>query len=75
MVSLRWLPGHTLQRALNFVFALRHSLTTEDLKTTMFAYSPGASNIGSMLLNSGPQAALIAYQVWKHTLQRKLCVI
>ena len=32
-----------------FALAIRHGLTTEDLKTTMFAYPTGASDIGSML--------------------------
>ena len=31
-----------------FALAIRHGLTTEDLKTTMFAYPTGASDIGSM---------------------------
>jgi glutathione reductase (NADPH) len=29
--------------------AIRHGLTTEDLKTMIFAYPTGASDIGSML--------------------------
>jgi glutathione reductase (NADPH) len=29
--------------------AIRHNLTADDLKTTMFAYPTGASDIGSML--------------------------
>lgn len=32
-----------------FGFAVRHGHTAEDLKTTMFAYPTGASDIGSML--------------------------
>lgn len=32
-----------------FGFAIRHGHTAEDLKTTMFAYPTGASDIGSML--------------------------
>ena len=32
-----------------FALAIRHGLTAEDLKTTMFAYPTGASDIGSML--------------------------
>ena len=32
-----------------FGLAIRHDLTTEDLKTTMFAYPTGASDIGYML--------------------------
>ena len=32
-----------------FGLAIRHNLTTEDLKTTMFAYPTGASDIGYML--------------------------
>jgi glutathione reductase (NADPH) len=32
-----------------FALAIRHDLTTENLKTTMFAYPTGASDIGSML--------------------------
>lgn len=32
-----------------FAVAIRHSLTTADLKTTMFAYPTGASDIGYML--------------------------
>lgn len=32
-----------------FALAIRHELTTEQLKTTMFAYPTGASDIGSML--------------------------
>ena len=32
-----------------FGLAIRHGLTTEDLKTTIFAYPTGASDIGYML--------------------------
>ncbi|OAF12419.1 pyridine nucleotide-disulfide oxidoreductase [Bradyrhizobium centrolobii] len=32
-----------------FALAIRHDLTVEDLKSTMFAYPTGASDIGSML--------------------------
>jgi glutathione reductase (NADPH) len=32
-----------------FGLAIRHDLTAGDLKTTMFAYPTGASDIGSML--------------------------
>ena len=32
-----------------FGLAIRHGLTTKDLKTTMFAYPTGASDIGYML--------------------------
>jgi glutathione reductase (NADPH) len=32
-----------------FGLAIRHNLTVDDLKTTMFAYPTGASDIGSML--------------------------
>jgi glutathione reductase (NADPH) len=32
-----------------FGVAIRHGLTTKDLKTTMFAYPTGASDIGYML--------------------------
>jgi glutathione reductase (NADPH) len=32
-----------------FGFAIRHNLTADDIKTTMFAYPTGASDIGSML--------------------------
>ncbi len=32
-----------------FGLAIRHNLTADDLKTTMFAYPTGASDIGSML--------------------------
>ena len=32
-----------------FGLAIRHNLTADDLKTTMFAYPTGASDIGYML--------------------------
>ncbi len=32
-----------------FALAIRHRLTAEQLKATMFAYPSGASDIGSML--------------------------
>ena len=32
-----------------FGLAIRHNLTVEDIKTTMFAYPTGASDIGYML--------------------------
>ena len=32
-----------------FALAIRHGLTAEDLKTTMFAYPTGASDVGYML--------------------------
>jgi glutathione reductase (NADPH) len=32
-----------------FGMAIRHGLTADDLKSTMFAYPTGASDIGSML--------------------------
>jgi glutathione reductase (NADPH) len=32
-----------------FALAIRHRLTAEDLKTTMFAYPTGASDIGYMV--------------------------
>ncbi len=32
-----------------FALAIRNGLTAEDLKTTMFAYPTGASDIGYML--------------------------
>ncbi len=33
----------------NFGLAVRHNLTAEDLKGTMFAYPTGASDIGYMV--------------------------
>jgi len=32
-----------------FALAMRHGLTAQDLRTTMFAYPTGASDIGYML--------------------------
>ena len=44
------LVGPHVDEVINiFALAIRHDLTTEDLKTTMFAYPTGASDIGSML--------------------------
>ena len=44
------LVGPHVDEVINvFAVAIRHGLTTEDLKTTMFAYPTGASDIGSML--------------------------
>jgi glutathione reductase (NADPH) len=44
------LVGPNADEVINiFALAIRHGLTTEDLKTTMFAYPTGASDIGSML--------------------------
>lgn len=44
------LVGPHAEEVINvFALAIRHGLTAEDLKTTMFAYPTGASDIGSML--------------------------
>ena len=44
------LVGPHVDEVINiFALAMRHGLTTEDLKTTIFAYPTGASDIGSML--------------------------
>ena len=44
------LVGPHVEDVINlFGLAMRHGLTTEDLKTTIFAYPTGASDIGSML--------------------------
>ncbi|MBX9727326.1 MAG: NAD(P)/FAD-dependent oxidoreductase [Sphingopyxis sp.] len=44
------LVGPHVDEVINiFGLAIRHELTAEDLKTTMFAYPTGASDIGSML--------------------------
>ena len=44
------LVGPHIDEIINlFGLAIRHGLTVEDLKTTMFAYPTGASDIGSML--------------------------
>lgn len=44
------LVGPHVDEVINiFALAIRHGLTTENLKTTMFAYPTGASDLGSML--------------------------
>jgi glutathione reductase (NADPH) len=44
------LVGPHVDEAINlFALAIRHGLTAEDLKSTMFAYPTGASDIGYML--------------------------
>jgi glutathione reductase (NADPH) len=44
------LVGPHVDQVINlFALAIRHGLTAEDLKTTMFAYPTGASDIGNML--------------------------
>ncbi len=44
------LVGPHAEEVINlFVLAIRHGLTTKNLKTTMFAYPTGASDIGYML--------------------------
>lgn len=44
------LVGPRVDEAINlFALAIRHGLTAEDLKSTMFAYPTGASDIGSMV--------------------------
>lgn len=44
------LVGPHVDETINiFALAIRHGLTAEDLKTTMFAYPSGASDIGYML--------------------------
>ena len=44
------LVGPHAEEVINlFALAIRHGLTAEQLKTTMFAYPTGASDIGSML--------------------------
>lgn len=44
------LVGPHVEEVINiFALAIRHGLTASDLKTTMFAYPTGASDIGSML--------------------------
>jgi glutathione reductase (NADPH) len=44
------LVGPYAEEVINiFGLAIRHGLTTEDIKTTMFAYPTGASDIGYML--------------------------
>jgi glutathione reductase (NADPH) len=44
------LVGPHAEEVINlFGLAIRHGLTTKDLKTTIFAYPTGASDIGYML--------------------------
>ena len=44
------LVGPEVDQVINlFALAIRHGLTADDLKSTMFAYPTGASDIGSML--------------------------
>jgi glutathione reductase (NADPH) len=44
------LVGPHVDEVINlFALAIRHRLTAEDIKTTMFAYPTGASDIGSMV--------------------------
>jgi glutathione reductase (NADPH) len=44
------LVGPHAEEVINlFGLAIRHGLTTEDVKTTIFAYPTGASDIGYML--------------------------
>jgi glutathione reductase (NADPH) len=44
------LVGPHVDEVINlFALAIRHRLTAEDIKTTMFAYPTGASDIGSMI--------------------------
>lgn len=44
------LVGPHVDEVINvFGFAMRHGLTADDIKSTMFAYPTGASDIGSML--------------------------
>jgi glutathione reductase (NADPH) len=44
------LVGPHVEETINiFALAIRHGLTTEDIKTTMFAYPTGASDIGYMV--------------------------
>ena len=44
------LVGRRVDESINlFALAIRHGLTAEDLKSTMFAYPTGASDIGYML--------------------------
>jgi len=44
------LVGPHAEEVINlFGIAIRHNLTVEDLKSTMFAYPTGASDIGYML--------------------------
>ena len=44
------LVGPHVEEVINvFAFAIRHGLTVTDLKSTIFAYPTGASDIGDML--------------------------
>jgi glutathione reductase (NADPH) len=44
------LVGPHVDEVINvFALAIRHGLTAEDLKTTMFAYPTGASDVSYML--------------------------
>jgi glutathione reductase (NADPH) len=44
------LVGPHVDEVINlFALAIRHDLTVDDLKSTVFAYPTGASDIGSML--------------------------
>jgi len=44
------LVGPGVDEVINvFALAIRHDLTAEDLKATMFAYPTGASDIGYMI--------------------------
>lgn len=44
------LVGPHMDKVINlFALAIRHGLTADDLKTTMFAYPTGAPDIGAML--------------------------
>ena len=44
------LVGPNVDEVINiFALAIRHGLTADDLKTTMFAYPTGASDVGYML--------------------------
>ncbi len=56
MQHLRTLVGQSCDAAFHvdeginvFALAIRHGLTAEDLKTTMFAYPTGASDVSYML--------------------------
>ena len=43
------LVGPHVDEVINvFAFAIRHGLTADDLKSTMFAYTTGASDVGYM---------------------------
>lgn len=44
------LVGPRVDEVINlFAMAIRHGLTAEELKSTMFAYPTGASDVGYML--------------------------